>query len=217
MISAPIFIPIADAWKYQTVRIQSGLNEGEVEAVVWYNDDGSVNKEKTYTQHYMTPPPLPPQPSWQPAPPQPLSSPPLAQYTPPPSPFYGCYGQGHTQYPQLTNKVNNPCCSGIEDNYEEKEDDDDSMYYEFTACRVSGDGNAMLPDKLIITDDCVIYRKGRVIGYKEITIKLNSIGSVSLDKHLLFADIVIETNGGRTITARGFSRSDANMIVYLLE
>lgn len=91
------------------------------------------------------------------------------------------------------------------------------MYYEFTACRVSGDGNAVFPDKLIITDDGVIYRKGRIIGYKEIKIRYSAIGSVSLDKHLLFADIIIETNGGQRITARGFSRSDASMIRDLLD
>ena len=95
--------------------------------------------------------------------------------------------------------------------------DNDNMYYEFTASRISGDGNAVFPDKLIITDDGVIYRKGRVIGYKEIKIRHSAIGSVSLDKHLLFADIIIETNGGQRITARGFSRSDASMIRDLLD
>lgn len=95
--------------------------------------------------------------------------------------------------------------------------DNDNMYYEFTASRISGDGNAVFPDKLIITNDGVIYRKGRVIGYKEIKIRYSAIGSVSLDKHLLFADIIIETNGGQRITARGFSRSDASMIRDLLD
>lgn len=102
--------------------------------------------------------------------------------------------------------------------FEEDEcQDNDDMYYEFTASRISGDGNAVFPDKLIITNDGVIYRKGRVIGYKEIKIRHSAIGSVSLDKHLLFADIIIETNGGQTIVARGFSRSDASMIRDLLD
>ena len=47
------------------------------------------------------------------------------------------------------------------------------MAYEFTASRVSGDGNAVFPDKLIITDEFVIYRKSRVIGYKETKIRLS--------------------------------------------
>lgn len=91
------------------------------------------------------------------------------------------------------------------------------MTYEFTASRVSGDGNAVFPDKLIITDEYVIYRKARVIGYKETKIRLSSVGSVSVQQHLLFADIIIESKGGNMIEARGFSRSDARKIANLLE
>ena len=91
------------------------------------------------------------------------------------------------------------------------------MAYEFKASRVSGDGNAVFPDKLIITDEYVIYRKSRVIGYKETKIRLSSVGSVSVQQHLLFADIIIESKGGNMIEARGFSRSDARKIANLLE
>ena len=91
------------------------------------------------------------------------------------------------------------------------------MAYEFTASRVSGDGNAVFPDKLIITDEYVIYRKARVIGYKETKIRLSAVGSVSVRQHLLFADIIIESQGGNMIEARGFSRSDARKIANLLE
>ena len=91
------------------------------------------------------------------------------------------------------------------------------MRREFTASRVSGDGNAVFPDKLIITDEFVIYRKSRVIGYKETKIRLSAVGSVSVRQHLLFADIIIESKGGNMIEARGFSRSDARKIANLLE
>ena len=91
------------------------------------------------------------------------------------------------------------------------------MAYEYTASRVSGDGNAVFPDKLIITDEYVIYRKARVIGYKETKIRLSAVGSVSVQQHLLFADIIIESKGGNMIEARGFSRSDARKIANLLE
>ena len=91
------------------------------------------------------------------------------------------------------------------------------MAYEFTASRVSGDGNAVFPYKLIITDEYVIYRKSRVIGYKETKIRLSAVGSVSVQQHLLFADIIIESKGGNMIEARGFSRSDARKIANLLE
>ena len=90
------------------------------------------------------------------------------------------------------------------------------MAYEYTASRVSGDGNAVFPDKLIITDEYVIYRKARVIGYKETKIRLSAVGSVSVQQHLLFADIIIESKGGNVIEARGFSRSDAREIAELL-
>ena len=91
------------------------------------------------------------------------------------------------------------------------------MAYEFTASRVSGDGNAVFPDKLIITDEFVIYRKSRVIGYKETKIRLSSVGSVSVRQHLLFADIIIESKGGNVIVAHGFSRGEAREIADLLE
>ena len=90
------------------------------------------------------------------------------------------------------------------------------MAYEYTASRVSGDGNAVFPDKLIITDEYVIYRKARVIGYKETKIRLSAVGSVSVQQHLLFADIIIETRGGQVITARGFTRNDAEEIASLI-
>ena len=91
------------------------------------------------------------------------------------------------------------------------------MHYEFTASRVSGDGNAVFPDKLIITDEFVIYRKARVIGYKETRVRLSAVGSVSVRQHLMFADIIIESKGGNAIVAHGFMRGDASRIRDLLD
>lgn len=92
------------------------------------------------------------------------------------------------------------------------------MAYRFEACRVSGDGNAIFPDEIIIDDDeeVVIYRKPKLIGSKETRIRFGAIASVEIDKHILFADIVIETRGGREIIARGFTRFDADRIKELL-
>ncbi|MBR3884751.1 MAG: PH domain-containing protein [Bacteroidaceae bacterium] len=91
-------------------------------------------------------------------------------------------------------------------------------YYRFEACRVSGDGNAIFPDEIIIDDEqeVVIHRKPKIIGSKETKIRFGAIASVSCDKHILFADIYIETRGGREIVARGFTRDDAVKIVELL-
>lgn len=92
------------------------------------------------------------------------------------------------------------------------------MIYEFEASRVSGDDNAVFPDQIIIDDEdeLVVFRKPRLIGSKEVKIRFGAIGSVSLEKHLLFADIIIETRGGRTVVAKGFTRSDADEIVSLI-
>ena len=90
------------------------------------------------------------------------------------------------------------------------------MYLTFTASRVSGDGNAVFPDQLIIDDECVVYRKSRVIGRKDIKIRHEAIGCVTINKHLLFADVTIETRGGQVIVARGFTRSDTEQIASLI-
>lgn len=91
------------------------------------------------------------------------------------------------------------------------------MTYTFSASRVTG-GNVVFPDQLVIDDDAqkVTFRKKKLIGYDETTIRFSSIGSVSRSAGMLFCDITIETNGGVTILANGFSRSDANAIVKLL-
>ncbi len=90
------------------------------------------------------------------------------------------------------------------------------MAYHFTASRITGNGNTVFPDEIIIDDDVVTYRKGQLIGYKETKINLAAIGCVSVEARLLFADVVIETKGGMTIRARGFTRSDASAISKLL-
>lgn len=90
------------------------------------------------------------------------------------------------------------------------------MIYHFSASRISGEGNAVFPDEIIIDDDSITYRKQKVIGSKETKINFSAIGSVSVDKHILFADIIIETRGGMCLRANGFSKSDAERIVSLL-
>lgn len=92
------------------------------------------------------------------------------------------------------------------------------MTYRFYASRVSGDGNAVFPDEIIIDDEeeVLIFRKPHVIGSKESRVRFGAIGSVSIQKHLLFADIYIETRGGREIVAKGFTRSDAEEIAALV-
>ena len=89
-------------------------------------------------------------------------------------------------------------------------------YYHFTASRITGNGNAVFPDEIIIDDDIVTYRKGQIVGYKETKINTAAIGCVSVKAGLIFADVIIETKGGMTIHARGFTRGDASTIRNLL-
>lgn len=183
-----------EIWKYKVVNVGA-----VVEAQVWYNNDGTINEENTYTTNYLTPPPLPSSSKQAPA----FQH--FVQAQPPKSPKEDedeDFDQDEEDFDE------------DEEDFDEDERDD---YHEFTAYRVSGDGNALFPDKIIIEGDNMTYRKGRVIGYKETTIKRSAIGSVSLDKHLLFADIIIETKGGGVIKAHGFSRGDAQEIADLLE
>ena len=90
------------------------------------------------------------------------------------------------------------------------------MTYTFAASRISGNGNAIFPDKIIIDDDKVTYYKGKIIGYDQSVIMRERIGSVNISMHLLFGDIVIESKGSQTIHAEGFTRSDAKQILQLL-
>ena len=92
------------------------------------------------------------------------------------------------------------------------------MIYEFSASRVSGDGNAVFPDEIIIDDEeeVLIYRKPRLIGCKESKVRFGAIGSVTIQKGILFGDIHIETRGGREIVAKGFSYSDAESIASII-
>ena len=91
------------------------------------------------------------------------------------------------------------------------------MAYHFEASRVTG-GNVVFPDQIIIDveNQTLTYRKKKLIGYEDTQLRFSAIGCVSRTAGLLFCDVIIETNGGRTILANGFTRSDAEKIVKLL-
>lgn len=86
----------------------------------------------------------------------------------------------------------------------------------FTASRLSGEDNTIFPDKLEIGSTKVIYYKGTLIGYRSMVIPIDNIASVYIVSRVLFADVVIETVGGKQIRASGFKKSDAKTIVSLL-
>lgn len=86
----------------------------------------------------------------------------------------------------------------------------------FTASRVSSGENTVFPDKLEIDAVKVVYYKGTLIGYRSTVLALNHIASVHIVSRIFFADVVIETVGGRRVVATGLTKSDARSIVSLI-
>lgn len=66
-------------------------------------------------------------------------------------------------------------------------------------------------------DDRVVYYKGALIGYQTTVIQRVSISSVRLVSNILFADIIIESSGGRRIEINGLTKSDAREVYNLLQ
>lgn len=86
----------------------------------------------------------------------------------------------------------------------------------FVASRLSGNDNAVFPDRLEIDSENVTYYKGTIIGYRKTIISIMNIASVHIGAGLLFADIVIETTGGKEVRACGFRKRDARAVLDLL-
>lgn len=86
----------------------------------------------------------------------------------------------------------------------------------FVASRIAGNDNVVFPDRLEIDAVNVTYYKGTIIGYRSMVIARVNIASVYIGSGLFFADIVIETTGGKQVRASGFKKNDARTIVALL-
>ena len=89
------------------------------------------------------------------------------------------------------------------------------IVYKFTASRLSRE-NTLFPDQLEIDASNVSYYKGYFFGHKSTVIPRNNISSVSTNMGIIFADVIIESKGGKRIIAGGFKKDDAKEIVRLL-
>lgn len=87
----------------------------------------------------------------------------------------------------------------------------------FTSYRISANHNILFPDRIDIDDNNVIYYKGAIIGYQTLTMPRSSISSVRLLSNILFADIIVESSGGRRMEINGLSKSDAREIYRILQ
>ena len=86
----------------------------------------------------------------------------------------------------------------------------------YIANRVSSKYNIVFPDRLEVNDNNVIYYKGTILGYQTVVIPRKNIASVYGNFGILFADIVVESVGGKQLVASGFNKSDVREIVQLL-
>lgn len=86
----------------------------------------------------------------------------------------------------------------------------------FIASRISSGENVVFPDKIDIDAGKVVFYKGTVVGYKSIVIQRHKIASVRVGAGLFFSDVIIESTGGGSIVARGFTKSDAKEIMRLI-
>lgn len=87
----------------------------------------------------------------------------------------------------------------------------------FIANRISANHNILFPDRIDVEDDRVVYYKGALIGYQTTVIQRVSISSVRFVSNILFADIIIESSGGRRIEINGLTKSDAREVYNLLQ
>lgn len=87
----------------------------------------------------------------------------------------------------------------------------------FIANRISANHNVLFPDRLDIDWDRVIYYKGAIIGYQSTSMPRDRISSVRVLSNIFFADVIIESSGGRRIEVNGLSKKDAKAISELLQ
>ena len=87
----------------------------------------------------------------------------------------------------------------------------------FVANRISANHNLLFPDRIDIDNERVVYYKGAIIGYQTTVIPKECISSVRLLSNILFADIIIESSGGRRLEINGLLKSEAREIYRLLQ
>ena len=103
--------------------------------------------------------------------------------------------------------------SAIENNQSNVDSD-----YEFSSKIILG-GSLLRPDKLKITATHVIYQKRNknLIGNNSISIPINRISSVKLNRKLIDAEITIYSTGNKEVVIKDFSIRDAREIKQIIE
>lgn len=86
----------------------------------------------------------------------------------------------------------------------------------FVSNRLSSN-NLLFPDRIDIYDDRIVYYKGAVIGYQSTIIPRECISSVRVLSNILFADVIIESSGGRRLEITGLLKSEARELYEMLQ
>jgi len=87
----------------------------------------------------------------------------------------------------------------------------------FRASRLSR-GNHLFPTQVAITPASVVHYTPQWIGKLEQSIHIAHVASVSIETHLLFSDVYIETSGGTDpIACHGHHKGDAVRMKELIE
>ena len=87
----------------------------------------------------------------------------------------------------------------------------------FRASRLSP-GNRLLPTQVKVSPTSVVHFTPQWVGRFEQSIHMAHVASVTIDTHLVFSDVLIETTGGASpIHCRGHYKSDAVRMKHLIE
>jgi len=87
----------------------------------------------------------------------------------------------------------------------------------FRASRLSP-GNRLLPTQVKVSPTSVVHYTPQWVGKFEQSIHVAHVASVTIDTHLVFSDVLIETTGGASpIHCRGHYKSDAVRMKQLIE
>ena len=79
-------------------------------------------------------------------------------------------------------------------------------------------GNHVLPAQVIVTSDSITLYQPQWIGRMEESIHMAHISSIKIDTNIIFADVCIETSGGRDpIVCHGHTKRDAIEMKRVIE
>jgi hypothetical protein len=79
-------------------------------------------------------------------------------------------------------------------------------------------GNRVFPAQVIITPSSVTLLKPQWVGKREESLHMAHVASISIDTHLVFSDVQIETTGGRNpLICYGHTKGDAVAIKAVIE